>query len=108
MIMDNAKKQNAIVSSLFPKSIQKKLMEEVTADYKLQRGRLTTGKVGLKNYLSEEDKVNEATNTKPIADLFPETTIMFADIAGKCFDADGCILRLNLLFSNFLIILFFL
>jgi hypothetical protein len=40
------------------------------------------GKAGLRSYLDEEGRENEAINTKPIADLIPETTVMFADIAG--------------------------
>ena len=93
-----AKKQNAIVSSLFPKSIQAKVMQQMEAD----NNRLSkTGKAGLKNFLFDTNiygdvgskELNAAEESadgppkrldksKPIADLFPETTIMFADIAG--------------------------
>jgi hypothetical protein len=83
-LLRTAQKQHAIVSSLFPKSVHKKLMQEAEDDLKLQKTSLSTyGKAGLRNYLREEDRENEVTKTKPIADLFPETTIMFADIAGK-------------------------
>ena len=83
-LMKTARKQHAIVSSLFPRAIQKQLMEEVEQDAKFGKGKLSTlGKAGLRNYLNEEDRVNEVTDSKPIADLFPETTIMFADIVGK-------------------------
>jgi hypothetical protein len=82
-LMKTAKKQHALVSSLFPKSIQKKLMEEVEEGMKTGKKFSSFGKAGLRSYLDEEGRDNEVTNTKPIADLFPETTVMFADIAGK-------------------------
>lgn len=94
-VMETAEKQNAIVSSLFPKNIQAKMLQEVDADSnKLSK----TGKAGLKNYLFDSNTYGDGgdkqdvTNgderhrrldkSKPIADLFPETTIMFGDIAG--------------------------
>jgi hypothetical protein len=82
-LMKTAKKQHALVASLFPKSIQKKLMEEVEEEMKAGKKLSSFGKAGLRSYLDEEGRENEATNTKPIADLFPETTVMFADIAGE-------------------------
>ena len=42
----------------------------------------------MRNFLSSEnesvdmDMMGESDEDRPIADLFPETTIMFADIAG--------------------------
>ena len=42
----------------------------------------------MRNFLSNEnddvdmDMMGESDDDRPIADLFPETTIMFADIAG--------------------------
>ena len=88
-IIQTAKKQNLIVSSLFPKSVQAKIMEQVDAETsKLSK----VGKAGLRQYIDHEE-TNGGQNqpnrnlgipdkSKPIADLFPETTIMFADIAG--------------------------
>jgi len=103
-IMNTAKKQNLIVSSLFPKSIQAKILEQVDADH---NNLSKLGKAGLRQYINEEhqgegggggggyggDKMTKvqphqqrgigiADKSKPIADLFPETTIMFGDIAG--------------------------
>ncbi len=96
-VMEAAEKQHAIVSSLFPKNIQAKLMQQADTD----NTRLSKiGKAGLKNYLFDSitdgdqgnmEVVSQEANTgghrrldksKPIADLFPETTIMFGDIAG--------------------------
>lgn len=83
-IMNTALRQNALVSSLFPKNIQKQLMEDLDAENVKNK----TGKAGLRSYLNneaaeiEEHNLEDGTKSKPIADLFPETTIMFADISG--------------------------
>lgn len=83
-LLNTALRQNAIVNSLFPKSVQKKLMEEADVlvdtkrDKKPYRRTLTT-------FLDDDGHVEEnkiAMDSKPIADLFPNTTIMFADISG--------------------------
>ncbi|KAG7348837.1 adenylate/guanylate cyclase [Nitzschia inconspicua] len=90
-LLVNARKQNALVSSLFPKSIQKKLMEDMEEEEKDKTKTKwnKSGTAGLRSYLNEDllDFKNnkndaEGPGVKPIADLFPETTIMFADIAG--------------------------
>jgi hypothetical protein len=87
-LLNTALRQNAIVSSLFPKSIHKKLMEEAevktpSSDAKSKKNlanRLSLGAV-----LNNDGNLIETDITfdsKPIADLFPRTTIMFADISG--------------------------
>eukprot|EP00539_Tryblionella_compressa_P008436 CAMPEP_0178765990 /NCGR_PEP_ID=MMETSP0744-20121128/18796_1 /TAXON_ID=913974 /ORGANISM="Nitzschia punctata, Strain CCMP561" /LENGTH=677 /DNA_ID=CAMNT_0020421623 /DNA_START=22 /DNA_END=2051 /DNA_ORIENTATION=- len=84
-ILSTALRQNALVSSLFPKNIQKQLMEELDQQEAVKN---KTGKASLRSYLNDEVmEVEDAPlkggdKSKPIADLFPETTIMFADIAG--------------------------
>jgi hypothetical protein len=83
-IMITALRQNALVSSLFPQNIQKQLMEDMDAEAVKNK----TGKAGLRSYLNNEaaemqdPSLEAGPKSKPIADLFPETTIMFADIAG--------------------------
>lgn len=84
-LVDTARKQNAIVSSLFPKSIQQKLMGETKKDAfdsKNNGDKKKAGKAGLRMFLNgkEEEKKAESGTEQPIADLFPETTIMFGDI----------------------------
>jgi class 3 adenylate cyclase len=71
------------------KSIQKKLLEGMEDDEKMERGKNKwnkSGTSGLRSYLNDDAVNNKADEkvaaTKPIADLFPETTIMFADIVG--------------------------
>ncbi|KAG7350433.1 adenylate/guanylate cyclase [Nitzschia inconspicua] len=81
-LVTTAKKQNALVSSLFPKNIKQQLMEEVEEEPRKN----VIGKAGIKSYLgdraSENSGKNQYGNTKPIADLFPDCTVMFADISG--------------------------
>ncbi len=83
IIMNTALRQNALVSSLFPKSIQKQLMEDYEETLNNR-----TGKARLSSFLNDkasgtlEAPLTDDKKSKPIADLFPETTIMFADIAG--------------------------
>ena len=78
-----AARQNALVASLFPRNIHKKLMAEAEEAAREKRG--TIGRAGLRKFLNDVDdvkSVDEGNKSKPIAELFPDTTIMFADIAG--------------------------
>ena len=95
-VMSTAVKQNAIVSSLFPKGVQDRIMAEVNEDACFGRnGRHE--KSQLKEFLNmdqpeRDDHVSwNSFKSRPIADLFPETTVMFADIAGYVF----CVCWLN-------------
>jgi class 3 adenylate cyclase len=89
VVMATAKRTDAIVSSLFPKSVRDRIIEDAQA----QAIKNTTAnqlskfvalpKKQLKSFLDEEnDQVSQLFSTKPIAELFAETTIMFADIVG--------------------------
>jgi class 3 adenylate cyclase len=88
-VLMTAQKTSAIVSSLFPKNVQKRMMADAAAEIDNQgknTGTSFSGKAQLKNYLGDDDggkpEENSIFNTKPIADFFPETTIMFGDIVG--------------------------
>lgn len=77
-VMDTARKHNAIVSSLFPKNVQAQMMAQVE-----EKTLSKVGRTRLKNYLGgEETNGSTVDKSKPIADLFPATTIMFADLTG--------------------------
>lgn len=100
--MDSAKRSNAIVSSLFPAAVQSRLFKKQLDDRKTQKSRnvfsaLTDGpKLRIKTFLNDEEaatrrngniysdksEMPDADAEAPIADLFPHTTVMFADIAG--------------------------
>uniref|UniRef100_A0A7S3P6B8 Phosphodiesterase n=1 Tax=Amphora coffeiformis TaxID=265554 RepID=A0A7S3P6B8_9STRA len=104
----------AVVSSLFPKNFQDRLLEKEKTKIKTEKGTddnmkntsarellegsshsifnpkrgLTRVKSSLTNFLHENSEHSESagldflSKTKPIADLFPETTIMFGDLVG--------------------------
>ena len=77
-LVANAARSNAIVSSLFPGAIRDRLINnknENTKTSPFQKG----GK--LTNYLKGGD-MEEGSGSKPLADLFLETTVLFADIVG--------------------------
>ena len=80
---------NAIVSSLFPSNVRDRIFAQ--AQNESDEKKALNGKSRLKTFLSsgsdENDEMNDGGangndqymyKTKPIADLFPETTILFA------------------------------
>jgi class 3 adenylate cyclase len=87
-VMSAAQRTTAIVASLFPKSIQKRIMDEAEeqAAKENDKGKKRFGfapKSQLKDFLSDGSTLEQSDlKSKPIADLFPDTTIMFADIVG--------------------------
>jgi class 3 adenylate cyclase len=85
-VVGEAARSNAIVSSLFPSNVHVRLFEE-NAKKKAARAAEAPTKSQIKNFLASETGVGDDDDdimykTKPIADLFPETTILFADISG--------------------------
>jgi len=84
-LLRKAKQTHDIVSSLFPKQIRDQLLQETNQDSNNSKrnsgsGTLLGGQSRLKNFLSngKDDDAGKA----PIADLYPHTTVMFADISG--------------------------
>jgi hypothetical protein len=89
-VLQTAQRTTAIVASLFPKNVARMLLDEEDRKFK----RLTaSGKDKLRSFFEggiegddeQQDgagSVGSVFKTKPIADFFPETTIMFADIVG--------------------------
>ena len=73
-IVNTAARSNAIVSSIFPDAFRDRL---------LQRNEMSSKHGHLKSYLLNGG-VDDGSNSfsKPLADLFLETTILFADISG--------------------------
>lgn len=97
LVLQTAAKFNTIVSSLFPSNIRGRLFADKEKDYV----DYTTAKSQMKNFLTKGGDMNLAGDneeddglilrTKPMADLFTDTTIMFADVrvfAGNSFS--GC------------------
>jgi hypothetical protein len=76
---------NAIVSSMFPSNVRDRIFAQ--AKNESEEKKALNGKSRLKTFLSsgtEDDREMDDGNdqymykTKPIADLFPETTVLFA------------------------------
>lgn len=108
-VISAAERSDAIVRSLFPANIRDKLYEKAKKKEEEKRQRrkqagsfngsdsgsvgsgstgkgalIVTNKNKLKNFVSEGGRggFQNAFEDDPIADLFPHTTILFADIAG--------------------------
>jgi class 3 adenylate cyclase len=80
MVVSTATRSNAIVSSLFPVEVRDRLMEDQRNRATGTRGKYSTGPNVPQSLGSS--KAQQLLFTKPIADLFPEVTVMFADICG--------------------------
>jgi hypothetical protein len=78
---DKADRAEAIVASVFPKAIGDRLIAEAAEKNGLgaSRGQSTAGL--LQDFLATGEK-DRKRQSKPIADLFPNTTVLFADIVG--------------------------
>lgn len=96
-VLDSAKRSEAIVSSLFPALVRDRIFGAAlsqtlptTSGFALWWGRrevsldnaLVNHKARLKSYLSHPPSFDLLSHSDPIADLYPNTTVMFADIAG--------------------------
>ena len=89
VVVQAAARSNKIVASLFPSNVRDRLLAEEGGTCTQRPGEQGT-QTRLKNFLANdapdafdmEETDDLMFKTKPIADLFPETTILFADIAG--------------------------
>ena len=82
-LLHTAERTNAIVSNLFPKDVRERIMadaEEQAGNEYAQKSGMSRG--NLKDLLDESAPSTSIFKTKPIADLFPEVTVMFADLVG--------------------------
>jgi class 3 adenylate cyclase len=75
LVMRTAEQTTAIVSSLFPDNVRDRLMQENSTRTRMSPNHR------LKSFLNDGDNGMEL-GAKPIADLFPHTTVLFADIVG--------------------------
>jgi len=87
-LVDSAKKSHAIVSSLFPSNVRDRLLNEQKKTTKGGGGlgtmfRASQGALAATNADKESASVIIPPHVaRPIADLFPATTVIFADIVG--------------------------
>lgn len=89
VVLDSAEKTGAIVSSLFPEQFRDRLLEDAAQRnakagntnkqaFKAQNGNRLPN-AGIDDSFFEE---NNLLTTKPLAEFFPNVTVMFSDIAG--------------------------
>ncbi|CAB9499079.1 Receptor-type guanylate cyclase gcy [Seminavis robusta] len=95
-VMDAATRTNKLVSNLYPTSVKNKLLEEVDRTNHTnteatwgKTKRFGTGRQSFQRKSKLDGSETSATGASeqlfgsdPIAELFPESTIMFADLAG--------------------------
>eukprot|EP00934_Nitzschia_sp_Nitz4_P000910 Nitzschia sp. Nitz4//scaffold439_size10204//5658//9665//NITZ4_009080-RA/size10204-processed-gene-0.12-mRNA-1//-1//CDS//3329551869//910//frame0 len=89
-VMQTAVKNSAIVSSLFPSNVRSRLYDMNSSNDTTKNETLATQKHRLKAYMNTGHHNSLSSMTtgdtgsigQPIADLFPEATVMFGDIAG--------------------------
>jgi len=84
MLLMKAERTHAIVASLFPGHVARQLISDGASKEDDNDRKTTGGRAGLRRYLADGDEDVNALdlNSKPIADLFPHTTVMFCDIVG--------------------------
>jgi len=95
-VMATATRTHALVSSLFPKAVQERILDDAQKaageeDPKNKRNFLTGRLVrqnntrSIKDFLQEDDtRPGGEQKSKPIADLFPCASVLFADLVGTC------------------------
>jgi hypothetical protein len=81
-ILGEVLRSQAIVSSMFPTNVQDRLFANSRSSQKEIHEGDGRNKSRLKTFLSEGIENENFLSTKPIADLFLSTTVMFADLAG--------------------------
>ena len=83
-VMKTAVQSTTIVSSLFPSNVRDRLLDangnSRANDDNVGKSMFQPTKTRLKTFLNDGEPSNDSS--KPIADLFTDTTVLFADIAG--------------------------
>lgn len=88
MVLDTAKRSTAIVSSIFPKNVRDQLMgAPVQGNATKLRSLMNSTSEHNNNRFMDDSKGKEFSmdtlgSGGPIADLFPECTVMFGDVEG--------------------------
>lgn len=77
-ILHTATKSSAIVNSLFPETVRDRIMAEVVKEQPVTKAEMFKGK----DARCESMDTSASSFSRPIADLFTDVTVMFADIAG--------------------------
>ncbi|GKY91565.1 hypothetical protein MPSEU_000128400 [Mayamaea pseudoterrestris] len=88
-VAEKAARSNALVSSLFPTQVHDRLFQKDEGSEAQSKRSKQSGRRNVKQKTMhemeahvEEDDSGEMFRTRPIADLFPVATLLFADLAG--------------------------
>ena len=87
-LVSKAAQSNAIVSSLFPDAIRNRLLGEKEQEQEMKDAEISKRSGGaLKAFMNKGGAANSGNiskpeRQKPMADLFLDTTVLFADISG--------------------------
>ncbi|GAX15863.1 hypothetical protein FisN_2Lu430 [Fistulifera solaris] len=87
-VVEAARRTNKIVTALFPSNVRDRILKEADEQIQVQMNKKSFGfgaKAQLKDFVQDDNVLengNSAFDSKPIADLFPDATVMFADIVG--------------------------
>lgn len=98
-VVTKAAAEASIVSNLFPPAVRERMIQDAENKAKRVKEQQEAAKAGAKDAFinnggkrkSFNSRLNEMLTSegifgsKPIAELFPYTTLMFADLVGKCF-----------------------
>jgi Adenylate and Guanylate cyclase catalytic domain len=100
VVSNIATKSSAIVENLFPAQVRDRMLQGLKnahhgddQEKPIDNGGVSKnsmpaapgglpGPVSVKQFLSNDDGMSNNLSSQPIADLFPNTTVLFADIAG--------------------------
>jgi class 3 adenylate cyclase len=83
VVLDTATRSTAIVSSLFPSQVRDKLYPTKNSlNAETTKGNLQSFLTDSKSAAGNDHERYKELVGSPIADLYPETTVFFADIAG--------------------------
>uniref|UniRef100_A0A7S3L4M9 Phosphodiesterase n=1 Tax=Amphora coffeiformis TaxID=265554 RepID=A0A7S3L4M9_9STRA len=81
-VVENAARSNAIVTQLFPGNLREQIVARKEAEMQLKKGANKSSNF-LKSFVEGKNTYSLTdTTTKPVAELFLEATVIFADIVG--------------------------
>jgi class 3 adenylate cyclase len=81
-LVANAARSNAIVTQLFPGKIRNQIIAQKQEEEEQLNKRKKGGNANFKSFVADGVDGFSDINSKPLAELFLETTVMFADIVG--------------------------
>jgi hypothetical protein len=93
-VLASVAKTSALVSSLFPKEVQERMLrEEKKHEEAIHRGIGLPMKHQITDFLKDSDETTQEALSKPssppIADLYPSASVIFADMVGCKFKSGG-------------------